>query len=35
MGRSAVEELSRLLRAEVIDGDAMLDSCLAGELVEC
>ena len=28
VGRSAVEELSRLLRAEVIDGDAMLNSCL-------
>ena len=35
MGRSAVEELSRLLRAEVTHGDAMLDSCLMLQLDEC
>ena len=35
VGRSAVEELSRLLRAEVTHGDAMLDSCLVVRLDEC
>lgn len=35
MGRSAVEELSRLLSAEVIDGDAILESRLVLQLVNC
>ena len=35
MGRSAVEELSSSLRAEIIDGDAMLDNCPVVQLVEC
>ena len=30
-----MEELSRLLRAEVTNGDAILDSCVVVRLDEC